>query len=266
MKKATFITLVECALFSSLGYAQSGPDAALPTATEEVAKPLRVPLSALPTNGGHSYLSHSSGQLQEENDQTRTNHKITVRIHNYTEASLSLVQRAERAAGNILGRAGLTTVWVECPVNPNFSHKPICNASCSSLDFVVNLLPCFMSDRFQLDGGALGLAFEADDKNYGFRASIFYDVASDWARQQKQDLDQLLGAAIAHELGHLLLGTNSHSTTGLMSAFWSPKQLLAVQQRGWDFSPADAEHAQKAVARRRAAWSPVWSNYSNELK
>ena len=110
-----------------------------------------------------------------------------------------------------------------------------------------------MSDHWHLRGCVLGLAFEADGKGFGSSASIFYDVVRDCAAQQREDLDQLLGAAIAHELGHLLLGTNSHSTTGLMSAFWSRKELFVVQQRGLAFSSAEAEHVQKAVRARRLA-------------
>jgi hypothetical protein len=36
---------------------------------------------------------------------------------------------------------------------------------------------------------------------------------------------ELLGCVIAHELGHLLLGTASHSASGLMSAVWQDPEL-----------------------------------------
>jgi hypothetical protein len=39
----------------------------------------------------------------------------------------------------------------------------------------------------------------------------------------------MLGHVISHEIGHLLLGTNSHSPSGIMRAQWDREQLsLAV--------------------------------------
>ena len=65
-----------------------------------------------------------------------------------------------------------------------------------------------------------------------------------------------VSVAIAHELGHLLLGTNSHSVRGLMSAFWSGNQLRLASQGYLEFSDAEAERIQAALsARARAATS-----------
>jgi hypothetical protein len=50
---------------------------------------------------------------------------------------------------------------------------------------------------------------------------------------------------MAHELGHLLLGTNSHSPTGLMRADWRTKDLTDMAQGGLVFSN---EQAQKMKA------------------
>jgi len=201
------------------------------------------------------------GGPPQENTGTGTDKQITIRVHNYAEANLSVLRHAERVAGDILRKAGVNTVWAECPIGQDFTHDPICGKPHSSLDFVFSLLPRSMSDRFHLRAAVLGFAIEVDGKGFGSSASIFYDVVRDSAAQRREDLDQLLGAAIAHELGHLLLGTNSHSTTGLMSAAWSTKQLIVVQQRGLTFSSADAERLQKAVlARRLAALSAAESS------
>lgn len=196
--------------------------------------------------------SSHGGSQPTDAAQVGTNREITVRIHNYAEANLSVVLDAERVAGNILREAGVNTVWVECPVAGVVSNGPGCDKPFSSLDFVLNLLPRAMSDRFHLRGSVLGLAIEAGGKDFGFSASIFYDVVRDCV-QPGQDLDQLLGAAFAHELGHLLLGTNSHSNTGLMSAFWSRKQLVVAQQRGLSLSSSETKRLHVALAARKLA-------------
>ena len=52
----------------------------------------------------------------------------------------------------------------------------------------------------------------------GVLATIFVDSVELIASLSEIDATLLLGRAIAHELGHLLLGTNAHSVRGLMRA------------------------------------------------
>jgi hypothetical protein len=40
---------------------------------------------------------------------------IRVRVNNYTQATPAMLAGAEREAGRILGKAGLQTVWLDCP-------------------------------------------------------------------------------------------------------------------------------------------------------
>jgi hypothetical protein len=41
---------------------------------------------------------------------------------------------------------------------------------------------------------------------------------------------------MAHEIGHLLLGTNSHSESGLMRELWALKDLMRGHPDDWLFS------------------------------
>jgi hypothetical protein len=43
--------------------------------------------------------------------------------------------------------------------------------------------------------------------------------------QQLVSKGQILGHAVAHEIGHLLMGTNSHSSRGLMRGNWKVDAL-----------------------------------------
>jgi hypothetical protein len=68
------------------------------------------------------------------------------------------------------------------------------------------------------------------------------------AGQSGTDFGILLGRAIAHETGHLLLGTSRHTPSGLMRAVWSQKEIRANRGEDWELSDSDA-----AVVRRRMA-------------
>jgi hypothetical protein len=61
---------------------------------------------------------------------------------------------------------------------------------------------------------------------------------------------QILGAAVAHEIGHLYLGTNdqAHSRTGVMCGFWSERE---VEQA----SIGELSFSREQGARIRAAMS-----------
>lgn len=64
------------------------------------------------------------------------------------------------------------------------------------------------------------------------------------------NLPRVLGYTIAHEIGHVLLGANSHTATGLMQPVWNA-QALAAMAKGWlRFTPRQARQVRAAVARR----------------
>jgi hypothetical protein len=62
-------------------------------------------------------------------------------------------------------------------------------------------------------------------------ASVYYEYAERLAKSDKE-VPTILGCAIAHEVGHLLLGPSSHSGGGIMRGEWGPKELqLALMGR-----------------------------------
>jgi hypothetical protein len=66
------------------------------------------------------------------------------------------------------------------------------------------------------------------------------------------DVRTLLGRAIAHEVGHLLLGTADHAPDGLMRAAWSQHALRHERPGDWVFTPRDAQAMRDAVRMRTA--------------
>lgn len=186
-----------------------------------------------------------------QNGQTPSEREISIRIHDYAKANHTVVKHAEQAAGRILKKAGIDARWIDCF---DSLGKEACSRPFTTLDFVINLLPESMSDRMHLSQGVLGSAFEGSGaKNFGFSASVFYDIAKDRAKEHQVDFGELLGNAIAHELGHRLLGTNSHAGISLMSAFWSGTQYCLVAQSSLVFSDVEVKRIQTSVNARALA-------------
>jgi hypothetical protein len=172
---------------------------------------------------------------------------LRVRVNNYTQASPSIVAKAEREAGRILGEAGLRMVWLDCPMEHyggvHVQQNP-CLEPLEATDIVLRVLSERTQNKFQ-------------DTVFGFAvvpifASVYYDYA---LRSAKRDNDEfevpvILGCVIAHELGHLLLGSNSHSGSGVMQPQWGRKQVKQALTGGLLFTHEQSKHIQAEVERR----------------
>jgi hypothetical protein len=72
-------------------------------------------------------------------------------------------------------------------------------------------------------------------------ATVYYDVVQQVARRTRLDARELLGRAIAHEVGHLLLRAPGHGETGLMRPLWTDAELSQNRPEDWTFSDAERQ-------------------------
>jgi hypothetical protein len=56
---------------------------------------------------------------------------------------------------------------------------------------------------------------------------------------------------MAHEIGHVLLDSNTHATTGLMRADWSRRELRRKDAAAWSFLESEAAHVRSAALERQ---------------
>ena len=81
---------------------------------------------------------------------------------------------------------------------------------------------------------------------------ILYDRVEALARRTSIPADTILGDAMAHEIGHVLLGSSPHATAGLMQANWDAGALRLASQGLLAFWPREAAAMKAAVARLQA--------------
>jgi hypothetical protein len=180
-------------------------------------------------------------------------------VRTYTAAGVdSSMRTARHVAGGILEDAGVDLQWIEC--QPSAGLQPNVDACAQPVawnELVVRVVPG--PAQFQPVGAtnrateAATLGFAAIDlgTGRGSLATIYGDRVSATAAAAGVDVGELLGRAIAHEIGHLLLGTNRHAARGLMRACWSPSDLRRSPPAEWRFATAEGDLMRKAIASRR---------------
>jgi hypothetical protein len=76
----------------------------------------------------------------------------------------------------------------------------------------------------------------------GCYSDVFYDRATELHANWNVGLADILGNVMAHELGHLLLGSNSHAGTGIMRAHWQGEELRHLSRGSLWFTNEQGDH------------------------
>jgi len=173
---------------------------------------------------------------------------MSVHVYNMAQAPSSTVDRAKKEAGRILAEAGLRLDWVDCPLtSSDMDRVPECR-QLRPTNLTLRIIPqAAASLKKEMIGFAL------PDPGGAIHATVFYGRAEEFAEAFSVSTALVLGHAIAHEIGHLLLGSEKHSSSGLMKAQWR-KSDLRVQLR---FSSKQAESMKEEVARRMERAAPL---------
>jgi hypothetical protein len=154
---------------------------------------------------------------------------------------------ALRAAAGVLAAAGIDVTWMRCAEDASVASA--CATPLGPTDLSVRFvrLPAAPSARGQLQ---LGYSLVNMDAHDGKLATVYVDRVQWLATQAGADSEVLLGFATAHEIGHLLLGTNAHGRSGLMRAVWSRTELQHADANDWLFSRGEASKMQASLAQR----------------
>ena len=158
---------------------------------------------------------------------------------------------ARRLATRILDAAGITVTWSGC-WSESAPIAPACNRPPGPNEVILHIVPA--TDANARDHRqSLGFSLIDGGTSTGTLASVYADRIGALAREADADRVGLLGRAIAHEIGHLLMGTNRHSTRGLMRAVWSKRELQRNSPLDWQFSDEDAHSMRSLIEARRLA-------------
>ena len=146
--------------------------------------------------------------------------RISAMVFDQAEVPDHTLGEAEERAAVILGKAGVEVQWIDC-------HRPANASVCATVAQLdrVFLTVVTQDNARTFNADVLGRSVPGDGHSHGVYARVFYRHIQAKAEQERVDLAQLLGLAVAHEFGHLLLGPKAHSTEGIMRANWSRSDM-----------------------------------------
>jgi hypothetical protein len=175
--------------------------------------------------------------------------KITVWVYNLARVPASILTRAEKEARRIFREVGIQIEWRECLLSSaeivTFSD---CQPNLGPTDLHLRIVPQFDPTGTPFRKTDLGFALPCQEG--GIHASVFYHRVQEIAKAGLAAPPQILGHALAHEIGHLLLGSNSHSPQGIMRADWGEGDLKKAMLELLRFSRDEAGRIRAAVSAR----------------
>jgi hypothetical protein len=170
-------------------------------------------------------------------------HRLTIRVMDYAGLPVATLGELEANAQRVLRGAGVSVHFVECYGNVVKSGAAGCLGVPGSTDVILRIL----QPKFAVKGEQLGYA--AMGPEGGAYVTIFVNLGEQKARVGNLTNGAFLGHAVAHEIGHLLLGANSHSTAGIMRPVWRPADEVWMAKGVLIFGEDEAVRMQMAIAR-----------------
>jgi len=164
---------------------------------------------------------------------------LVVRVYDGVGLALRDLNEATRVATDILRAGGVDVRWKSCPRTAAGPDRSDCRSPLAANEAVLRLIPA--SESMTREPAALGFTLLDAGGRRAVLSTVFMDRVADVARRARVDEPQLTGRAMAHELGHLLLGTSGHAQTGLMRAFWSDDTLRSRTATDWRLLPAEMD-------------------------
>jgi len=172
---------------------------------------------------------------------------LEVRVYNHAGVSDGEVTRMTSVAASVLRRAGIGMISVVCSPLPDEGVGPAeCGTALGPSDMLLEILA---APTAPVGRRALGLTRPSERSP--MMSEVYYSVAIHLAAQPDAvQAPELLGYALAHEIGHALLGAHAHSASGIMAARFSRPQLEDMARGCLYFSSRQAGRLKQGLRAR----------------
>lgn len=172
---------------------------------------------------------------------------LTVRLYASTAIAERDLNVARREARDILDRSGVTVAWIDCRAA---QHSVACAAPLAAREVAVRFAPSVETRGSNLP---LGESIVEGGDGGGTLATIYPARVAMLAANAHMPAGIVLGRAIVHEIGHLILGANAHRGNGVMRPVWTDTTVHLGATRDWQFAPDQSVALRARLSARTTA-------------
>ena len=160
---------------------------------------------------------------------------ITVRVLNPAGVPAKTLRKAERVAAAILDAAGIAITWLECP----------CPSTLGRHEFWLHLLK-HRPPKMQGDTTGFAVLMPERDGAVSY-AGVVWPAVEEVADGLESEVSDVLGATVAHEIGHILLGSKAHTPFGIMCSRLQRTHIGMAARGELRFAPEQARRMQATL-------------------
>ena len=171
--------------------------------------------------------------------------QVRVLVYNGVPVSSRDLLRAEERAGRVFKQANIMVIWTAGPM-PKDSSPDAAHEQRVPSDLQLRIWTRSLAQPSMIDSDALGFCTSIE----GSQAVVLFDAVRSLVRSRSSNPADLLGLAIAHEMGHILLRSVNHSTAGIMRPRWLPNDLHDAEKGALVFTREQVASMQNEVRRR----------------
>ena len=174
--------------------------------------------------------------------------QITGGFVNKVGVDRKALQQGLEFAAMILQRTGVELLSVDCSLEAARSAPP-CSGFRGPNQFSIRLIRWQEKGTDEIACRKLGFAHALDTTPGNGIVYLFADVIAAVAKDRRVPQQDVLGVAITHEIGHLLIA-KGHSDAGIMRGRLEESEWRKASQGLLGFTPQQAEIIRKSVRSR----------------
>jgi len=200
------------------------------------------------------------GSLVGEGSSARTQHEdppvlVMLSIFNDAQVDHGMLREAQSRAEEVMKAGGIELIWLDCGTPGHWAAQEM---RCSDIAFPAHLSVRLVANTTPLSNEAFGESF-TNERGEGSYANVYVAPLAQSKVLGVLTEGDLIGYVIAHELGHLLMGKNSHGEAGLMRAVWRAPEVEQALRGTLFFTEAEREKMRRRCLSATAQRNPVTS-------
>jgi tetratricopeptide (TPR) repeat protein len=173
--------------------------------------------------------------------------QVTVYVFNSVQISPGDLIKAETLAASLFEKEGIRIAW-RAGLTIRDMDAPPPGRTWDPADLQLRIRKSTTVRGSGVTSEAIGFCLTMEKND----AVILFDEIENRAAMLNVDPVVPLGVTMAHEMGHLLLQSASHSLTGVMKARWLAQDLMAAERGNLKFTREEGRSLRDGMERRMA--------------